>query len=133
MATYQREVRGLVVAQQGHGYAVTHAASGLAATPVLRQRRFAEQARDELLATGVDFTQAAGAISQGRAQWAEVYHRWQQRARAVAYDSATGEYYSPHVSYGTFVPSAAWAQAYRDALAGGDSARISDIINRRSV
>jgi hypothetical protein len=128
---YEREIRGLEVAQHGAGWHVCHAASKLPATPVLRQRRFAEQARDELLATGVDFTRDAKAIGRDRDRWAEAYRRWHARARQPAYDEKTGEYYSSHVSYGTFVPSAAWAQSYRDALEAADGDRLAELIKGR--
>jgi hypothetical protein len=128
MSTFEREVRGLVVDRHGRSYSVTHAGSGLPATPPLRQRRFAEEARTELLATGTDFTADRRAVSDSRAQWREVYQRWQVRARQGSYDDTTFEYYSPHASYGTFVPSAAWAQAMRDAVAAGDVEAIKALL-----
>jgi hypothetical protein len=133
MSKFEREVRGLVVHKHAHGYSVTHAGSGLPATPPLRQRRFAEEARDELLATGVDFTRDKRDVQLDRPQWREVYQRWQVRARLGSYDDTTFEYYSPHASYGTFIPSAAWAQAMREAVATGDSEAIQALLNTRKA
>lgn len=125
---YEATVQGLAIANLGHGYRVQHATSSNAATPPLRQRRFAEEARAELLATGVDFTASPREIQDRRAEWADVYYRWQKRAQQESFDDATGEYYSPNSHYGVFIPSAAWAASYREALTlipsdGGEALR----------
>lgn len=122
---------GLRIEQQNTGWVVVHDESGLGATPGLRQRRFAEQARDDLLATGVDFTRDKQAVSADRKLWAEVYWRWQQRAKQTSYDDTTFEYYSPDTKYGTFIPSAQWAAAMRAAVTPGsyDSEAVSRLLN----
>jgi hypothetical protein len=116
MSQYEAAIRGLTVNKNGSGWRVTHAGSGLEVVSGLRQRRFAEQARTDLLATGTDFTQDSRAISAQRKQWADVYWLWQQRAHQVSYDDTTFEYYPHSVRYGTFVPSAGWAEAMRAAM-----------------
>jgi hypothetical protein len=104
---------GLDVRQEATGWGVFHAASGLAAATGLRQRRFAEQARDELLATGVDFTQDAAAVQAQRALWSPAYFRWLNRSRQFALDPETWEYYPKHSSYGQVIPSAKRAAELR--------------------
>jgi hypothetical protein len=111
-----------VVSLRGEGKAwyVEHAASGL---PVfgggyLRQRRFAEQARYDLLATGVDFTQDRDGLRGHALDTARpAMALWYQRARQDSTDPVTGEHYSWSTHYGQVVPSAAQAAAYRARLA----------------
>jgi hypothetical protein len=104
------EVGGLLVSKSNRGgWAVIHVASGLNAVCYLRQRRFAEQARDELLATGTDFTQDKTAVQRERARWADVYYRWNQRVRQDGLDPITFEHYAAYSAYGDVIPSAARA------------------------
>jgi hypothetical protein len=129
---YETTIAGLTVGQlNGHYWQVFHEASGLEAVSGLRQRRFAEQARAELLATGVDFTADAREISRRHQEWALVYRLWKSRACQESYDDTTFEYYSWHVGYGTFVPSARWAAAMRAATAPGsyDDGEVSRLLN----
>ena len=60
------DLHGLTMERHGNGWGVYHTESGL---PVvdggLRQRRFAEEARTELLETGVDFTQDKSVFGYG--------------------------------------------------------------------
>lgn len=108
---------GLAVRQDNLGWGVFHAESGLAAVRGLRQRRFADQARADMLATGVDFTRPARDVQKDRARWSEVYYRWQRRASATDLDPDTWEFYPKHARYGQVIPSAAQAAAWRDAPA----------------
>jgi hypothetical protein len=111
---------GLAVREResGHGWMVLHVWSGLNAIGgALRQKRFAEQARAELLATGVDFSQDARELHAQRDVWGPVYWTWRRRAERTVIDVETGEYYAWHVNYGQYVPSAAQAAAYRAAVA----------------
>ena len=120
------EQSGLVVREWGGGWGVYHK-DGLPVVEFLRQRRFAEEALTELLATGVDFTADPATIQKLADQWRTVYYKWRQRARAEEFDPITGEYYSTHTHYGTFLPSAKWAAAYREALAANDSDRMRQL------
>ena len=125
---YERTVRGLTVDENVHGWRVTHADSGLEAVSGLRQRRSAEQARDELLATGVDFTASSQEIQTRRKEWSEIYFRWQARVSQVCFDDTTFEYYSRSCSYGTFIPSASWAAAMRHAIADHNPDEITRLL-----
>jgi hypothetical protein len=113
MTTYIETKDGLTVHRDGSGWTVCHAASGLYAVSRLRQRRFAEQARDDFLATGVDFTRDKGAVYGDRELWRAPYALWYQRARLAENDPATGEYYSASLHYGTVPNSARAAAEYR--------------------
>jgi hypothetical protein len=134
VSSYEETRGGLRVIWRRTGWAVEHAATGLSAATGLRQRRFAEQARDDLLATGTDFTRPAAEISRDRARWAPVYYLWKTRAGQESYDAATYEYYGSSVHAGTFVPSAGWAAAMRHATARGsydeaEAARLLKYLN----
>jgi hypothetical protein len=124
-------VRGLTVNKDWSGWRVAHEASGLEAVSGLRQRRFAEEARTELLATGVDFTASARTIQGQRQRWADVYHRWQVRVQQGSYDNTTFEYYRQSTRYGDFIPSARWAAAMRAATDRGsyDGDEVSRLLN----
>jgi hypothetical protein len=131
MTRYEETRGGLRVTRQGTGWAVVHAATPrLAAVTGLRQRRFAEQARDDLLATGVDFTRDPGGISRDHAAWADVYYQWRKRTAQESFDDSTGEYYRASCHYGTFIPSARWAQAWRTAIGRNDGPGISLLLNK---
>lgn len=109
---------GLAVASlrgEGKLWEVIHAASGL---PVfsggyLRQRRFAEQARADFLATGVDFTADSRTVYSQRERWRAPYALWRFRSHQDEIDPVTGEHYSSSTHYGQVIPSAAQAAAYR--------------------
>lgn len=126
MSNYEETRGGLRVIWRRTGWAVEHAASpGLSAATGLRQRQFAEQARDDLLATGVDFTRPAAEISRDHARWADVYYLWKVRAGAGSYDSTTYEYYGSRPHADAFIPSAKWAAAMRATCAPGQGADFS--------
>ena len=130
MTAFQQIDGGLIVTSlrgEGKCWEVIHAASG---KPVLRggwlrQRRFAEQFRAELLATGVDFTMsAAELLRDGRLNPARpVVILWTRRATRAGHgqvrgiDLVTGEHYSWSVNYGDVIPSAAHAAKLASALA----------------
>lgn len=105
---------GLVVRHESGGWGVWHAASDLSAATGLRLRKFAEEARTELLATGVDFTADQRAIAAEHKKWSAVYHRWRTRARSTSIDPDTYEYYSAFIRYGTKVPNAGQAALMRE-------------------
>jgi hypothetical protein len=131
---YEHETGGLIVSHRdGCGWQVTHAASGLEAAGRLRQRRFAEQARTELLATGTDFTRETKAIQADRKQWSEVYYRWASRARSENIDPGTWEYYGTNIHYGQFIPSARWAADMRAACVAGDGEAIEQLLESRDA
>jgi hypothetical protein len=109
-----------VVSLHGAGrcWYVTHAASGL---PVfsggyLRQKRFAVQARADLLATGSDFTRDAREVGRDR-RGAPVSELWGRRAGQDHIDPVTGEHYSWSTHYGQVIPSAAQATRIAAAMA----------------
>lgn len=106
---------GLEVRKDHTGWTVVHAASGLYAASSLRQRRFAEQARAEFLATGVDFTASKHEVYKARDKWTVVYLRWHNRASATDIDPETFEYYPSHSRYGQLIPSAELASEMREA------------------
>jgi hypothetical protein len=135
MTRFEQEAGGLVVSRQdGCGWQVTHAPSGAVAFPGwLRQRRFAEEARAELLATGVDFTRPVRDVSADRKRWSKVYFRWAERARSENIDPDTWEYYGTSLHYGQFIPSARWAADMRAACAAGDYAAIERLLTPRNA
>jgi hypothetical protein len=103
-----------------HGWWVEHVASGKPAVAgYLRQRRFAEQLRADLLATGVDFEQDARVVSAPAEleRWRPVYYLWRQRARQGSIDLVTGEHYSVNSHYGQPIPSQENARVIAAALA----------------
>ena len=104
---------GLTVASDVTGWGVWHDASGLPAVTKLRLKRFALQARADLLSTGVDFTASKREIQKARRQWSEVYYRWAARSRATGLDPETQEFYPKHSQYGQLIPSAAKAAQLR--------------------
>jgi hypothetical protein len=114
------EVLGGLAVRQSEStsrWEVLHADSGMSAIGAgLRQRRFAEQARAELLATGVDFSQSVKRIQEQREVWGPVYWLWRKRAESTEIDLVTGEYYNWHVNYGQVVPSAAQAARIAEAM-----------------
>jgi hypothetical protein len=111
---------------EGKLWYVAHAASGLEVLRGgwLRQRRFAEQARADLLATGVDWALSAPELRSGgkldAARPAVVL--WSQRALGANHDQLrgidlrTGEHYSWSVGYGQVIPSAQHAKRLAEAL-----------------
>jgi len=106
---------------EGKLWEITHAPSG---KPVLRggwlrQRRFAEQARADLLATGVDFTLSAAELQHdGKLRPAyPAVALWSHRARQDRIDLVTGEHYSSDTHYGQVIPSEAHATRLAAALA----------------
>jgi hypothetical protein len=87
---------GLVVEKRNaSGWRVYHQASGLpvSSTAYLRLKKFAVQFRDELYATGVDFTASTEAIQEARSVVRPVIVKWERRV-AQGYDVQTGENYS---------------------------------------
>jgi hypothetical protein len=115
---YETVKGGLRVEKLRTGWAVLHAWSDLPAVQLLRQRRFAEEARGELLATGVDFTRAARLVQADRKSWQDVYYRWHNRTHVLGdkledLDPVTFEYYPDSTRYGQFIPSAAQAGEMR--------------------
>lgn len=116
-------VGGLAVTSlrgEGKAWHVVHAVSGV---PVfgggyLRQKRFAVECRDDLLATGVDFAGTLDSLRGGVLEPARrVMQLWKQRTQQEYADPVTGEYYSWSTHYGSVIPSAAQAAAYRARLA----------------
>jgi hypothetical protein len=121
MAAYQQILDGLIVTSlrgEGKAWEIIHAASG---KPVLRggwlrQRRFAEQARADLLATGVDWTLSASDL-RGKLDAARpAVALWSWRARQDGIDLVTGEHYSWSTHYGQVIPSAEHAKRLAEAL-----------------
>lgn len=112
-------VGGLRVRKARAGWEVIHEDSGLALfSGLLRLRAYAEQARDELLATGADFTQDKRVLSGQRdAGWRRVSALWTRRAGQARADYETGEQYSATVHYGNPPQSLEAAANYRRALA----------------
>lgn len=109
-----------VVSLRGEGKAwyVEHAPSGKPATRgYLRQKRFALEARADLLATGVDFTAEPAAIVIERDRWKHVAALWARRAHQDHIDMVTGEHYSWSTHYGQVIPSAEHAKRIAEALA----------------
>jgi hypothetical protein len=112
---------------EGKAWEIVHAASG---KPVLRggwlrQRRFAEQARADFLASGTDFTLSADELHRTgslKAAYPAVL-LWTRRAMGSDHgqlrgiDLVTGEHYSWSVHYGQVIPSAAHARELASALA----------------
>jgi len=116
----EETIRGLKVERLHHyqSWQVVHADSGLPLVSHLRQRRFAEEAREDFLRTGVDFELSANELSKSGtlARSNEVRRKWEARARSDYIDPETFEFYSDHVHYGAFVPSAALASRMRQFL-----------------
>lgn len=113
-------VGGLALAciPRGNGWYVIHAETGVTATHgFLRQKRFAVQARADLLATGVDFTASPKEIGARREEWAGAYRLWRRRADQDSIDLVTGEHYSWSTHYGQVIPSEAHAKRIAEALA----------------
>jgi hypothetical protein len=124
---YETVKGGLRVEKLAGGWAVLHEESQLPAVQYLRQRRFAEQARDELLATEVDFTMHKTVIQLSASHWKDVAFLWRARTHAqgeklLDLDPVTFEYYPDSTRYGQFIPSAAQAEEMRK-LAGTLRAR----------
>ena len=110
---------------EGKAWYVVHAASGLPAYGgYLRQRRFAEQARADFLATGTDWTLSAAELHRTGALGAarSTVVTWTRRAMGAdlgqlrGIDLRTGEHYSWMTSYGQFIPSAQHAKRLAEAL-----------------
>lgn len=82
------------------GWAIIHSASGNTLLERgLRLRRFAEAARDELLATGVDWGKAADQLTEeDRLRSIDTWRRWTSRTRATHLDPETGEWYRVHAT-----------------------------------
>lgn len=99
---------------------VTHEASGREVAGYLRLRRFAEQARAELLATSTDFTGSQPEVAAD-ARWFPVAALWRHRVRRPdtvhGMDPDTFEHYSHAVRYGDVIPSEAHAAELRAAWA----------------
>lgn len=103
---------------EGTCWYVAHAASGLEVHGGgwLRQKRFALEARADLLATGVDWTLSAADLSgQLGAAW-PVVALWRKRAGQDEIDLRTGEHYSWSTHYGQVIPSQAHAARIAAAL-----------------
>jgi hypothetical protein len=110
-----------VVSLRGEGkcWYVEHAGSGLDVHggSGLRQKRFAVEARADLLATGVDWTLSVADLrGQLGAVW-PVVTLWRKRAGQVGVDLVTGEYYPAFTPYGPKIPSKANAERIAVALA----------------
>jgi hypothetical protein len=114
-------VNGLAVTSlrgEGTAWYVAHDASGLEVHGGgwLRQKRFAEQARADLLATGVDWTLSVADLrGQLRVAWPAVA-LWRKRAGQDEIDLRTGEHYSCSTHYGQVIPSARHAKHLAEAL-----------------
>jgi hypothetical protein len=93
----------------GSGWEVIHLSTGLRVFDgTLRQRRFAEEAMAELLATGADFTTKESALRDRKA-WGPAYGKWLARAKSDHIDPETGEWYSWSVHAGTLsTPDGSW-------------------------
>lgn len=113
---------GLTVTIAGSGWCVIHAGSGYFVAQGLRQRRFAEEARAELLATGTDFTLPPRELHAPgtRELWVFPYAKWRARAGSREIDRETWEYYGRKVPSGTWAPPPEWAARMREAVACGD-------------
>jgi hypothetical protein len=106
-------IDGLAVRKGNSGWTVVHEASGLYVSSGLRLRRFAEQARTEFLALGVDFTGTREEVLSKAESWRVVIAKWRQRALQTHLDLDTLEYYGHFVHYGQVVPSARLAAELR--------------------
>jgi hypothetical protein len=116
-ATEKDSARGLKIIYDGHGWDVVHTASGLKVAMDLRLRRFAQEARREFLATGVDFTKGRDEVQRARGDWAKIYHVWWDRARRHGLDQETFEWYASYVPYGAKVPTTEQARLMRQSPA----------------
>lgn len=122
---------GLAVENLSGGWAVLHKASRLSVVTGLRQKRFAIEARAEMHATGVDFTQDAAGLHWGSPdadRYKHVMQKWQERAKRENLDPDTFEYYSKHSRYGQVIPSAAKAAELREAVAAGGGDRYERLM-----
>jgi hypothetical protein len=114
-------IHGLGIEKQHHAWRVFHASSGLEVAGGLRQKRFAAEAREDLLRTPVEWGMTAdelhksGALNGSEAR--ETVALWKARARRDDLDPDTFEYYGWSASYGQEVPSAEKAAEYRAMLA----------------
>jgi hypothetical protein len=114
-------VGGLAVTSlrgEGKLWYIEHASTRLSVVRggYLRQKRFALQARADLLATGVDFTADPATIVIARDQWRHVAALWAMRASQDRIDWRTGEHYSYSTHYGQVIPSAEHAKRLAEAL-----------------
>jgi hypothetical protein len=102
-----------------HGWELVHEASGLHVFPGwLRLRCYAEEARADLLRTGVDFTKGKDEITRDLARANAARNLWRLRAAAERHDPGTGEFYSAHVPLSQTPHSLAAAAAWRERRAG---------------
>jgi hypothetical protein len=103
---------------EGKAWYVAHAASGLEVHGggFLRQKRFALEARADLLATGVDWTLSVADLSGKLGVAWPAVALWRSRARQDEIDWRTGEHYSWSTHYGQVIPSAAHAKRLAAAL-----------------
>lgn len=116
------ELDGLAVASlrgEGKLWEVIHAASGLPVVSggFLRQRRFADLARADFLATGIDWTLSAAELRGKLGPSQQAYDLWHRRAGQDRIDWVTGEHYSSSTHYGQVIPSEAHARQLAAALA----------------
>lgn len=104
---------------EGKAWYVAHAASGLEVHGGgwLRQKRFALEARADLLATGVDWTLSVADLSGKLGAAWPVVALWRFRAGQDKIDLRTGEHYSWSVHYGQVIPGAEHAKRLAEAFA----------------
>jgi hypothetical protein len=114
---------GLTVRKDHFSWRVLHAASGLTVVDGLRMRRFADDARRDLLATGADFTGDARETVAQRDRFAAVCALWLRRSRQDFTDPVTFEHYSWSTHYGHAPNSAAKAAELREQAAREREAR----------
>lgn len=117
-----RDIAGgleVVCLPSGHGWYVAHAASGLEVHGGgwLRQKRFAVEARADLLATGIDWTLSVKELSGQLGKAWPVVALWRKRAGQDSIDLVTGEHYSWSTHHGQVIPSEAHARRIAEALA----------------
>jgi hypothetical protein len=96
---------GLEVRQRNHAWYVLHAGSGKEVAGSLRQKRFAQQARADFLATGADFTAGREEIRGQMELWVPAARLWRARSHQDHVDMVTGEHYSWSTHYGQVIPS----------------------------
>lgn len=115
------DVVGGLRVRQLHSYQAWHVEHEASGKPVfvghLRQRRFAEQARADFLATGIDFTLSAEDLRGKLEPMHAAYALWMRRAHQDKIDLVTGEHYSDSTHYGQVIPSADHARAIAAAMA----------------
>jgi hypothetical protein len=104
---------------EGKAWYVAHAASGLEVHGGgwLRQKRFAVEARADLLETGVDWTLSVADLRGQLGAARPVVMLWRFRAGQDEIDLRTGEHYSWSTHYGQVIPSAGHARRLAEALA----------------